>query len=103
MNFDNDLREAWLDATAPGCVLVVSANEVIRTGLRLLLQRNRYEVAEAGTEDEAVRMSVEWFPDLVIGDLPAPAAPRLLEQVRSEPGCAGTLAMRLTADCTLGE
>lgn len=101
--FENNVREAWLDATAPGCVLVVSANEVIRTGLRLLLQRNRYEVAEASTEEEAVRMSVEWFPDLVIVDLPDPAAPRLLEQVRTEPGCAGTLALRLTADATAAE
>ncbi len=100
MDFERDaVMEAWLDATAPGCVLVVSENEVIRAGLRLLLQRNRYEAAEACGEDEALRMCVEWFPDLVIVDLPDPAAPRLLEQIRSEPGCAGTLALRLTADC----
>lgn len=100
MDFERDaVMEAWLDATAPGCVLVVSENEVIRAGLRLLLQRNRYEAAEARTEDEALRMCVEWFPDLVIVDLPEPAAPRLLEEIRSEPGCASTLALRLTGDC----
>ncbi len=49
IDFEAGVREAWLDATAPGCVLVVSENEVIRTGLRLLLQRNRYEVVEART------------------------------------------------------
>lgn len=99
IDFEAGVREAWLDATAPGCVLVVSENEVIRTGIRLLLQRNRYEAVEARTEEEAVRLSVEWFPDLVIVDLADPAAPRLLEELRGEPGCTGTLSLRLTADC----
>jgi CheY-like chemotaxis protein len=103
VDFESDaVMEAWLDATAPGCVLVVSENEVIRTGVRLLLQRNRYEAAEARSEDEALRLCVEWFPDLVIVDLPDPAAPRLLEEIRGEPGCATTLALRLTADCEGG-
>jgi hypothetical protein len=58
IDFEAGVREAWLDATAPGCVLVVSENEVIRTGLRLLLQRNRYEAVEARSEEE--RCASRW-------------------------------------------
>ncbi len=55
-------------------LLLLEDEEVIRTQLRRLLERNGYEVAEAGTLDEALAHGVENF-DLVLADLRLPGEP----------------------------
>ncbi len=55
-------------------LMVVEDEPVIRTALRRLLERNGYEVTEAGSADEALRHSLAEF-DLIIADLRLPGAP----------------------------
>ncbi len=56
-------------------ILVVDDEAVIRAGLKRLLERNGYEVAEAGSVDEALaQYSLDGF-DLIISDLRLPGQP----------------------------
>ncbi len=56
-------------------ILVVEDESVIRTALRRLLERNGYEVSEAGSVQEAQSgQDLEEF-DLIISDLRLPGAP----------------------------
>ncbi|MGQ9425777.1 sigma-54-dependent transcriptional regulator [Gilvimarinus sp. F26214L] len=55
-------------------VLIVEDEAVIRTALRKLLERNKYEVAVAATVKEATKHSLDDF-DLIISDLRLPGAP----------------------------
>lgn len=55
-------------------LLVVDDEAVIRTGLRRLLERHGYQVAEAGSVDEALQQSLDGF-DLIISDLRLPGLP----------------------------
>ncbi len=56
-------------------ILVVDDEAVIRAGLKRLLERNGYEVAEAGSVDEALtQYQLDAF-DLVISDLRLPGQP----------------------------
>lgn len=56
-------------------ILVVEDESVIRSALRRLLERNGYEVSEAGSVQEAqTRHNLQGF-DLVISDLRLPGAP----------------------------
>jgi len=55
-------------------LLLLEDEEVIRTQLRRLLERNGYEVAEAGALDEALAHGVDNF-DLVLADLRLPGEP----------------------------
>lgn len=56
-------------------ILVVDDEQVIRSGLKRLLQRNGYEVAEAGSVDEALALSSPDLYDLIISDLRLPGLP----------------------------
>lgn len=55
-------------------VLVVEDEAVIRTALRKLLERNKYEVAVASSVKEASKYKLETF-DLIISDLRLPGSP----------------------------
>lgn len=56
-------------------ILIVEDEAIIRTALRKLLVRNRFDVSEAGSVKEAItRFNLENF-DLVISDLRLPGAP----------------------------
>jgi len=56
-------------------ILIVEDETIIRTALRRLLERNQYQVSEAGSVQEArERYSIPGF-DLVISDLRLPGAP----------------------------
>ncbi len=56
-------------------ILIVEDEAIIRTALRKLLVRNRFDVSEAGSVKEATtRFNLESF-DLVISDLRLPGAP----------------------------
>lgn len=56
-------------------ILIVEDEDIIRTALRKLLSRNKYEVEEAGSVAEATgKHKIESF-DLIISDLRLPGAP----------------------------
>lgn len=56
-------------------ILIVEDETIIRSALRRLLERNQYEVSEAGSVQEAQeRFSIRSF-DLVVSDLRLPGAP----------------------------
>ncbi len=56
-------------------ILIVEDETIIRSALRRLLERNQYQVSEAGSVQEASeRYSIPGF-DLVISDLRLPGAP----------------------------
>ena len=68
-------------------ILVVDDEQVIRSGLKRLLQRNGYEVAEAGSVDEALAQSSPDLYDLIISDLRLPGLPgtALIERAGETP------------------
>ena len=56
-------------------ILIVEDETIIRSALRRLLERNQYQVSEAGSVQEAQeRFSIPSF-DLVVSDLRLPGAP----------------------------
>ena len=56
-------------------ILIVEDETIIRSALRRLLERNQYEVSEAGSVQEAQeRFSISSF-DLIVSDLRLPGAP----------------------------
>ncbi|RZA29931.1 MAG: response regulator, partial [Proteobacteria bacterium] len=56
-------------------ILIVEDETIIRSALRRLLERNQYQVSEAGSVQEAQeRFSIASF-DLIISDLRLPGAP----------------------------
>jgi len=56
-------------------ILIVEDETIIRSALRRLLERNQYEVSEAGSVQEAIdNYSIPGF-DLIISDLRLPGAP----------------------------
>ncbi|NKQ10296.1 sigma-54-dependent transcriptional regulator [Pseudomonas sp. SST3] len=56
-------------------ILIVEDETIIRSALRRLLERNQYEVSEAGSVQEAQeRFSISGF-DLIVSDLRLPGAP----------------------------
>src|SRR3546814_299764 len=56
-------------------ILIVEDETIIRSALRRLLERNQYEVSEAGSVQEAQeRFSIPGF-DLIVSDLRLPGAP----------------------------
>ena len=56
-------------------ILIVEDETIIRSALRRLLERNQYQVSEAGSVQEAQeRYSIPTF-DLVVSDLRLPGAP----------------------------
>ncbi|MCF5734649.1 sigma-54-dependent transcriptional regulator [Pseudomonas syringae] len=56
-------------------ILIVEDETIIRSALRRLLERNQYEVSEAGSAQEAQeRFSIPSF-DLIVSDLRLPGAP----------------------------
>ena len=68
-------------------ILIVEDEAVIRTALRRLLERNNYQVSEAGSVSEALKNINKHSFDLIISDLRLPGAPGtdLIKQVDSTP------------------
>ena len=56
-------------------ILIVEDETIIRSALRRLLERNQYQISEAGSVQEAQeRFSIPSF-DLIVSDLRLPGAP----------------------------
>lgn len=73
----SDLEE-FVDRSGPGgaesgpCVLVVDDNAALRAVVRANLEREGYEVVEAGGADEALEAAAERTPGLVLLDVVLP-------------------------------
>ncbi|TWH77371.1 DNA-binding NtrC family response regulator [Azomonas agilis] len=68
-------------------ILIVEDESIIRSALRRLLERNQYQVSEAGSVQEALeRYSLTQF-DLIISDLRLPGAPgtELIQHAKGQP------------------
>jgi DNA-binding NtrC family response regulator len=55
-------------------ILIVEDEVIIRTALRKLLKRNKFEVVETGSVAEATKQKIDTF-DLIVSDLRLPGAP----------------------------
>ncbi len=55
-------------------ILIVEDEIIIRTALRKLLSRNKYDIVETGSVAEATKQKIDTF-DLIISDLRLPGAP----------------------------
>ena len=62
-------------------ILIVEDEAIIRTALRKLLIRNKFDVSEAASVREATKHNLESF-DLIISDLRLPGAPGTVPDVR---------------------
>lgn len=63
--------------TAIATILLVEDDSLLRHAFRLLLEDAGYRIHEAGTAHEAIEISREEAPDLVLLDLGLPDAPGL--------------------------
>jgi CheY-like chemotaxis protein len=86
-------------------VLVVEDRPTDRELLVALLGSSGYEVVEAETGDEALRLTREWRPDLVIADMLVPEMDGLdfARAVRADPKISGTPIILYTATYELWE
>jgi two-component system cell cycle sensor histidine kinase/response regulator CckA len=86
-------------------VLVVEDRPTDRELLVALLGNSGYDVLEAETGDEALRLTREWKPDLVIADMLVPEMDGLdlSRAVRSDPAIAATPIILYTATYELWE
>ena len=81
-------------------VLVVDDDRMIRMLVRMLLQREGYEVAEAQNGREAIDLALTNRPDLLITDLNMPEVDgyEILTALRAEASCALLPTIVLTAE-----
>ena len=55
-------------------ILIVEDEEIIRTALKKLLERNHYQVDEAASVEDANQLDLDSF-DMIVSDLRLPGAP----------------------------
>lgn len=74
------------------CVLVASADDGVRSHVRLTLGDERFDVREAEDTDGAIRSIATEMPALVVMDLslPGTGALAIARSVRAQPETAGT-------------
>lgn len=74
----------WPEKAPRRLILVVEDTPDTRELIRLVLEREGYEIVEAERGDEAVRLAVETHPDAIIMDMSLPVVD----------GCQATKAIR---------
>jgi CheY-like chemotaxis protein len=81
-------------------VLIVDDDRMIRMLVRMLLQREGFDVLEAQNGREGIDMALQHRPDLLITDLQMPDVDgyETLKALRAEAACALMPAIVLTAD-----
>lgn len=86
-------------------ILIVDDDVSVRTMLGMLFQSQDYEVLEASSGDQGVRMAVEKLPDAIILDvmLPQISGFEVLRVLRSDPKLAKTPIVMCTARDTLDD
>ena len=82
-----------------GLVLVVDDNETARYGKSRILRAAGYEVIEAGTGRDALRLVAERAPRLVVLDVNLPDIDGLqvCRQIKSDPGTASVIVLQVSA------
>lgn len=87
------------DNAAPVSILVVDDEDMIRSLLRLTLVRAGYEVTEAETGEEGIKIVREQKPDLVLLDVMMPGMDgfAVCEQIRQEPAVSEIPIIMLSA------
>lgn len=80
-------------------LLLVEDHPVMRRKTSSILRMEGYEVLEAATAAEGIRIALDQLPDLVLCDIMMPDADgfRVLEAIRSHPATASTPFVFLTA------
>jgi two-component system, cell cycle response regulator DivK len=83
-------------------VLIVEDNEKNMKLARDVLQAKGYQVLEAVTGEDGVRMAIEREPDLVLMDIQLPGINGIeaLKQLRAEPALAKVPVVAFTASVT---
>ena len=79
-------------------ILLVEDSEAVRAAFTILLEESGYDVAAAGTSDEALRLALELVPDLVLLDLGLPGVGGLevARRIKSSPATGDVTVVALT-------
>ena len=79
-------------------ILIVEDDELLRDAFRLLLEDAGYQVMEAGSAREALRLVTERLPAIVVLDLGLPDRPGLdvVRAMREDPDLQATPVVALT-------
>lgn len=79
-------------------ILIVEDDELLRDAFKLLLEDAGYQVLEAGTAADAIRIATEKLPALVVLDLGLPDRPGLdvVRSFREDPDLVETPVIALT-------
>ena len=80
-------------------ILIVEDNEKNRKLMRDVLQFKGYQVIEAETGEEGVRLAQQWHPRLVLLDIRLPGinGVETLRRLRGDPATRGIPVMAMTA------
>jgi len=100
--------EAFVDRSGPGgleegpCVLVVDDNPELRALVRTNLEREGYDVVEAGGADEALEVAAERTPALVLLDVVLPGTDgwQLLQRLQELYGAVPVIMFSGQVDAT---
>jgi two-component system, cell cycle response regulator DivK len=86
-------------------ILVAEDREASRELIRTMLEHSGYAVLEAANGAEALRMTYEKSPDLVLVDLQMPVKDgfEVLQELRSNPRFGATPIVALTASAMQGD
>jgi CheY-like chemotaxis protein len=86
------------EESASRTVLLVEDSDAIRDAFTILLEDAGYTVLGAGTGAEALRLTEEQMPDLVLLDmgLPDTTGLEVVRQIKAEPRTAGIAVVALT-------
>jgi DNA-binding response OmpR family regulator len=81
-------------------VLIVDDDRMIRTLIKLLLEKQGYDVIEGENGQQAIDLAMRERPDLLIVDLMMPKVDgyQAIDQIRREPSLAMLPVMVLTAE-----
>ena len=84
---------------SPGRILVVEDNPKNLKLVRDVLQFSGYEVVEASTGEDSVRLAGETSPDLILMDLQLPGIDghEALQRIRADPRCSAVPVVAVTA------
>ena len=103
--------EAFVDRSGPGglaegpCVLVVDDNPELRALVRTNLEREGYDVVEAGGADEALEVAAERTPALVLLDVVLPGTDgwQLLQRLQELHGAVPVIMFSGQVEATSAE
>ena len=87
---------------APPLILVVDDNPPLRYALGRTLRQHGFDVVEAATGEDALKLSATEHPDLVLLDvnLPDMDGTTVLREIRTDPALADLAVIGLSADAT---